>query len=246
MPVRVSQNALIVQTPRTSKVRVSQNALIVFVPYTPGMSITYPLTPPAISGIGPQDITLQMVNVVGESESPFTLSQQQQQWPGQRFNLEANLPPLTLAEGEQWVTFLGALFGKYGTFLMGDYARLTPQGPLSGSPLVSGTNANGSNTLVIRGAAAGVANWAIAGDYLQLTASAGPKRLHKILQNASTDGSGNVTVAIFPNIRETLVDGLAIVTTNCVGTWRLQENTAQWKIDKNKMYAISFKAKEAI
>jgi hypothetical protein len=186
------------------------------------------------------------VNVVGETESPFTLSQQEQQWQGQRLDAEINLPPLLMSEAEQWLAVLGSLFGKYGTMLLGDYNRATPQGPMSGAPLVAGLNAAGVNQLFVRGATPSITNWAVAGDYLQATATGGPQRIYKILQNASTDPSGNATLQIFPNIREALTDGLTIITTNCKGTFRLAENSLKWKIDRNKIYTISFKAKEAI
>jgi hypothetical protein len=160
--------------------------------------------------------------------------------------IEGDLPPLQLAQGEQWVSFLASLFGKVGTCLMPDYARLKPQGAMSGSPLVSGTNANGSNELNIRNAAHGVGNWGIAGDYFQVTAAGAPQRMYKLMQNASTDGSGNATLIFRPSLRETLVDGISIVTTNCAGTFRLQENATSWDIDENSIYKIVFKMKEAI
>ena len=212
----------------------------------PPMGLTYPLTPPAISGLGPQDFTMAEVNVVGETESPFTLGQQEQQWPGQMLQIEANLPPLVMTEAEQWLAFLGSMFGKLGTFLMGDYNRSSPQGPFSGAPVVNGTNINGVNVLNVRGATANISNWAIAGDYIQLTTSGGPQRIYKILQNASSDNLGHVVLQIFPNIRETLIDAIPLITANCAGTFRLQENTLKWKVDRHKIYTISFKAKEAI
>jgi hypothetical protein len=246
MPVRSTQEVLLESAAAVSLVRSSQEVLLISIPYT-AMSIAYPVSPPAISGIGPEDFTMIMVNVVGETESPFTLGQQEQQWPGQELQFELNLPPMLLAQAEQWIAFLGSLFGKFGTFLMGDYNRLTPQGPMSGGAVVSGSNASGLNVLNLRGATPSVTNWAIAGDYLQLTVSGNPQRIYKILQNASTDPSGNVTLQIFPNLRETVPDGNAIVTANCQGTFRLQDNSSpKWKVDKNKTYSISFKAKEAI
>jgi hypothetical protein len=245
--IRDTQDTLIAEVPSlgTGQVRVTQDALLFEVPTTP-VTLSYPLTPPAISGIGPQDFTLGMQNVVGEAVSPFTLSDQEQQWPGQMFTLEANLPPMPYAQAEQWIAFLGALFGKFGTFLMGDYNRPTPQGPMNGTPLVNGSNLSGSNQLLVKSSAIGVPNWAVAGDYIQVTASGGQQRLYKILLNASTDGSGNVTLEIFPNIREQLADGTTIVTANCAGTFRLQDNKPSWKIDRNRMYTISFKAREAL
>src|SRR5579859_7376101 len=131
MAQRSTHEATVISTVVSSgKTRSTHEALLISVTI-PIMGITYPLTPPAISGIGPQDFTLSEVNVVGETESPFTLGQQVQQWLGQQLQIEANLPPMLYAQAEQWLSFLGSLFGKYGTFLMGDYNRPTPQGPRS-------------------------------------------------------------------------------------------------------------------
>lgn len=247
MAQRATHEATLVSTVvNTGRTRSTHEALLISIT-TPIMSISYPITPPAIAGIGPQDFTMSEVNVVGETESPFTLGQQVQQWLGQQLQIEANLPPMLYAQAEQWIAFLGSLFGKFGTFLMGDYNRASPQGPMTGAPVSSGSaNVAGLNSINVRAATPSVTNWAIAGDYIQLTVAGAPQRIYKILQNASTDGSGNVTLQIFPNIRENIPDGTVIITTNCKGTFRLQENTLKWKVDKDKSYTISFKAKEAI
>jgi hypothetical protein len=247
MALRVTQDSLIFEVPTLTAghLRVTQAALIFELPIA-NQLLNYPLTPPQITGIGPQDFTLAMVNVVGERVSPFTLGQQEQLWPGNMFTIEANLPPMGFQQAEQWVSFLGAMYGKFGTFLMGDYNRLTPQGAMTGAPVVNGSNLNGSNQLLVRGATVSVTNWAVAGDYVQVTSSGGPQRIYKVLLNANSSAGGDVTLDIFPNIRETLSDGTTIVTSNCAGTFRLQDNTQPWKIDRNRMYAISFKAKEAI
>jgi hypothetical protein len=205
----------------------------------------YPLTPPAIAGLGPQDITLAFENLVGENDSPFDLSDQVFLWPGDMLTLEANLPPMLLLQAEQWISFLAMLLGKLGTFLMGDYNRPIPQGAMSGTPKVNGANPSGSNQLQVRGAANSVPNWAVAGDYVQVKAAGGLQRIHKVLLNADSDAMGQVTLNIRPSIRETLADGVAIVTENCTGTFRLQSNALPWKEDRNRVYAISFKAREA-
>lgn len=242
--VRGTHEALLVSTVvPTGKVRASREAILISVTQSI-VSISYPLSPPTITGLGPQDITLREVNVNGETESPFTLSQQIQQWPGNRFEIDATLPPMLYQQAEQWLGFLGALYGKWGTFLMGDYNRPTPQGPMTGAPQASGSNNNGSGTLTISGATPSVTGWAKAGDYVQVTVS-GTQRIYKVLLDAASDISGNVSLSIFPYIRESIPIGTNIITSNCKGTFRLQENTLQWKIDKNKVYTISFKAKEA-
>lgn len=245
MALRVTQAALLFEVPTvaTAHLRVTQAALLFEIPVPP-VTYAYPLTPPAAPG--PQEFTMGMVNVVGESVSPFTLGQQEQLWPGNMFTIDFTAPPMLAVQAEQWVSFLGLLYGKFGTFLMGDYNRLTPQGPMSGAPLVNGSNLNGSDQLLVRGATASVTNWAVAGDYVQVTASGMPQRIYKVLANASSDSGGHVTLQIFPSIRESLSDGTTIVTSNCAGSFRLSENVVLPKIDRNRIYSISFKAKEAI
>lgn len=243
--VRSTQETMLVSSRGGSNIRSTQEVLLISTPFNP-LGINYPLIAPAIAGLGPQDFSLTGLTVVGESDSPFTLSQELQLWSGQMLLIEANFPPMLTSEGEQWVAFFLSLLGKYGTFLMGDYNRQTPQGAMSGTPVVNGTNASGSNQLLIRGANPSVSNWAVAGDYIQATAPGFPQRIYKVLQNAATDPSGDATLEIFPNLREGLSDGTAIITANCAGTFRLQQNSFSWKIDRNKMYSISFKAKEAL
>lgn len=243
---RSTHESVLISCGKPGTTRSTHESVLISVT-APTVAITYPLTPPALAGLGPQDLTLQMVNVVGESESPFTLGQQEQQWQGQQFRLEANLPPMTRAQAEPWIAFLGAMFGKVGTFLMGDYSARSPQGVATGTPLVSGSsNVNGINQLFTKGWTAGVTGILKAGDYIQVAAPGGPQRLHKNLLDANADGSGLATLQIFPNIRESLVDGATITVVNTVGTFRLQEDTVDWKIDRNRMYSLAFKAKEAI
>src|SRR5580704_7197171 len=193
MSIRDTQDCLLFEVPTlaTSRVRDTQDCLFFEIPIPP-VSLTYPLSPPAISGIGPQDFTMDLQNIVGEADSPFTASDQVQFWPGDMFTTEATLPPMLLQQAEQWISFLNALYGKYGTFLMGDYNRPAPQGAMSGTPLVNGANASGSNQLLVRGAAVSITNWAVAGDYIQVMASGGQQRIHKVLQNANSNGSGLV------------------------------------------------------
>jgi len=241
----VNQDVLFFETGFTGQLVDNQDVLIFELP-APAMSI-YPLTPPVISGIGPKTQTIGSDNLVAKTESPFTFSQQLQQWPGQKLTMQASMPPMPRVQGEQWVSWLLALMGEWGTTLFGDYLCATPQGPMSGTPVVNGSNASGLNVLNLRGCTASVVNWAFAGDYLQVTAGIGqPQRLYKILQNASSNSSGDVTLEIYPNIREALTDGTAIVTTNTQGTFRLTKNSQSWKIDENKIYTISFQLEEAI
>lgn len=237
--VRSTQEALQISAHAVvGAVRSTQEALQ-FSVTAPIMSITYPLNPPNIAGLGPQTVKFRMVDLVGETVSPFTGGQQEQQWPGNWFEIEINLPPMKRQQAVQWVAWLGALHGKFGTFLMGDYNALTPQGTALGAPAAAGSgNINGMSQLVTQGWTPGAT--LKAGDYIQ----AG-QRLYMNLLDAAADGGGNMTLQIFPNIRESLTAGATLLTSNTVGTFRLADNQREWTVDRLKTYGIMFKAKEA-
>jgi hypothetical protein len=240
----VTQDCLIYEVPTLNIGHLfdSQDCLI-FEVSIPPVPFAYPITLP--STLGPQEFTLALENVAGENDSPFDLSDQVFLWPGDMFTADATWPPMLLVQAEPLISALAMLLGKYGTFLMGDYNRPTPQGPMTGAPVVNGENLSGSNQLLVRGAIASVANWAAAGDYIQVTAVGGLQRIHKVLANATSSSGGLVTLSIRPSIREALADGVTIVTANCQGTFRLASNETPWKIDKDKVYTVSFKAREA-
>ncbi len=241
--VRDSQDALVVSVTTPSKVRDSQCAIIVSIPVNPNMSITYPLVLPASPA--PRTFKMTAVNLVGITTSPFTGQSQVLQWPGEWWELEVGLPPMTRSTAEQWVAFLAALRGQVGSFLIGDPNALTPQGPGSGSPVVSGTVAAGSYTLTTRGWTHGLSPILKAGDYIQV-GSGLTQRLYKSLTDQPSDGSGNATFDVFPAIRETLSDGAAIAVNNTKGCFRLADPRREWDISYARTYGIDFKAKEAI
>lgn len=71
-------------------------------------------------------------------------------------------------------------------------------------------------------------------------------RLHKVLNDASSDGSGNVTLDIWPRLREATTDFARIYTVNPVGTFRLAQALREWTLDQALTYGIDFQAIEAL
>jgi hypothetical protein len=242
--LRDTQDCLIIEVPTVGagQLRDTQDCLIFEIP-APIVSIAYPLTPPV--ALKPQDVTMRMVNLIGENVSPFVGSQNEQQWPGQWFELEASLRPMLRADYEAVVGFLGALNGKYGTFLFGDRNAKTPQGVATGTPLVNGAVASLSNQIPTKGWTALINGILKAGDYMQITTAGGPQRLYKLLFDMNSDAAGHAVATVFPTVREALTDGLAITLNSTAGTFRLMENSLEWKIARTRSAAISFKAREA-
>ena len=204
--------------------------------------ISYPLTLPSHTGIA--QINLRAINTVGMSMSPFTYAQQVVAHSGQRWEADITLPPMERADAEQWVAWLVSLRGQLGTFTLGDPLGATPRGSAGGTPLVNGADQTGG-TLTIDGCTASQTGWLKAGDYIQL-GSAGTATLHKVLQDADSDGSGNVTLDIWPYIRTAPSDDATVVTSSAVGKFRLASNEQNWSINEASIYGMTFGAIEAI
>jgi len=206
------------------------------------MAITYPLSVPTTIGLA--SVEFRAINAVATSQSPFTYKQQVFVHPGQRWELSASIPPCKRDLAEDWVGFLMSLKGNQGTFLIGDVNSTTARGSAGGTPLVKGGTQTGG-TLLIDGATVSQTGWLKAGDYIQLGTGLGA-RLHKVLQDADSDGSGDVTLEIWPDLRASPADNATILIANTVGLFRLKSNTQSWRINDISSYGIQFEAIEVI
>ena len=209
------------------------------------MAISYPLATPTNKTI--QQVSFFARNTVAISTSPFTYSQQVHKWTGQRWEADITLPPMLRANAEEWISFLVSLKGSYGTFLLGDPSAVTPRGTASvsaGTPVINGASQTGDQ-LIIDGATTSQTGYLKAGDYIQLSSGA-TSRLHKVLQDANSDGSGNVTLTIFPDIRTSPSDNSTVVVTGARGVFRLNENVVNWNVNEASIYGITFGAIESL
>lgn len=209
------------------------------------MSIAYPLSLPTVTGI--RSINLRARNAVGLSRSPFTFKEQVFSHGGQMLEAEINLPPMTRAEGEQWVSFLIKLKGMQGTFLLGDPAAATPRGSAAstpGTPVVSGAGQIGDG-LAISGLPADVDGYLLAGDYIQL-GTGSSATLHKVLNDVDTNASGIGLIDLFPAIRTAPTDAATVGVSNAKGVFRLATNETNWSINEVTHYGLTFAAVEAI
>lgn len=185
------------------------------------MSVSYPLTMPNIKG---NSIVIQPLDSVGTTRSPFSFVEQVQLNSGQMWTAQLSFPPLDSSDAPVLEAFLTSLRGSYGTFLLGDPRRETPRGAASGTPVVDGAGQTG-DTLNIRGMTAGVTGIFKAGDYIQLGSFASA-RLYMVLQDADSDGSGDVTVTIWPNLRSSPADGATVTVSAAKGVFRLTDNVS--------------------
>jgi len=206
------------------------------------MAITYPLTLPASPFF--RQVELTMNNIVGQSVSEFTGQQQVQLWPGELWAAKLSVAPGTRSVMEAWVTFLAALRGSYGTFLLGDPSGSAPRGIATGTPLVNGAGQTGL-TLATDGWIINKTGILLAGDYIQI-GSGLTQRLYKNLTDANSNASGQATLDLWPRLRESPADNAPITLINTKGVFRLSGNSRSWTYDAAKIYTLSFSAIEAI
>jgi hypothetical protein len=206
------------------------------------MAISYPLSMP--TNFGMSKIELRAINAVAYSQSPFTFAGQVHAYAGQTWQADITLPNMKRDYAEEWVAFLVAMRGHYGTFLLADPLGKVARGTPTGTPVVKGASQLGG-TFTLDGATPSVTGWLKAGDYIQLGSSSG-SRLHKVLLSADSDGSGNVTLELWPHIRTAPTDNTAVIVSNASGLFRLASNEQAWSINEISSYGIAFGAMEVI
>ena len=199
---------------------------------------TYPLTIPTNGGY--RSVTLRQINVSAVSTSPFTLHQQVVSHAGARWEADISLPPMARADAAVWVGFLSSLRGVFGSFIMGPPDAASPLGSAGGSPLIEGAGQTG-DTINLDGATASQTGWLKAGDYVQIG-----DYLKVVLADADSDGSGNVQIEVWPEVRNAVADNTALITASPTGLWRLASNDLSYDIDSVSLYGISFSAVEVV
>lgn len=205
------------------------------------MAISFPLSLPSYPGAaGIASFSLRANPFVAMLRSPWSGATQVQEHQGQLWFAEVSIALCKRPEAEPWAAFLETLKGPFGTFLMGDPWGKAPRGAATGTPLVKGGSQTGE-TLLTDGWSNSITALK-AGDYIQIG-----QRLYKVKQDASSDGSGNATLEIFPKLRESPADNAPIITSSPKGLFRLADSDVPlFDLDTDRLYDISFTAVEAL
>jgi len=195
------------------------------------MTISYPLTFP--TSPKPKLATVTARTIVGTSESNFTYSTQKQVHSGQRWEMDLVMPTMTDAEAGQWLGFLLSLNGVEGTVMVPEPDRTSTQGVGTGTPKIDGGGQTGSNieTKLWTASTTGIL---LAGDLIQIG-----NYMYMVLVDVDSDGSGDATLDIFPNLRTSPTDSDDIVVSDCKTLMRLASNEMKWSTDKLKMYGLT-------
>jgi len=195
---------------------------------------------------GIRNVELRATNAVAYSRSPFTFSGQAHAYAGKAWQADITLPPMKRTNAEQWIAFLLSLKGQLGTFYLGDPRACTPLGSARDADtiLVNGALSSG-DTINIDSAPASRTDYLKAGDYMQIGTGTS-RQLFKVLTDVDTNGSGQATVDVWPNVRTTIANNSAVTVQSAKGIFRLITNEQAFSINEASIYGITFGAIEAV
>ena len=208
------------------------------------MTISYPLAMPTVTNI--RSIELTATNAVSYSRSPFTFAGQAQEFTGKMWQATVTLPAMKRAAAEEWIAFLLSLKGQVGTFNLGDPMAETPRGSARNADNISinGALTSGSE-IVMDGGVQNQTGYLKSGDYLQI--GTGPtQQLFKVLADANTNGTGQITVDVWPNVRTSIANDALVTVQSTKGIFRLASNETNWSVNEVAVYGMTFAAIEAV
>ncbi len=206
---------------------------------------TYPLTMPTTPnfirsewGIG---------KAVAQSQSPFTFSTQVHEFTGAKWYSTVSLPPMNRSQASEWQSFFMQLHGSFGTFLMGDpdAIALGVQGTISNTIAVSADHAVGAFDVTVDGADTSESQLFKKGDYVQFNSGATSK-LHMIIADVASDGSGNATLTIEPPLSATLANNATVTYASPKCVMRMTNNELTWSANHISLYGVSFTCEEVL
>ena len=204
---------------------------------------TYPLTVPSSPYYQKSTWALQRKTAI--SVSPFSGAQQIYEYDYALWSATLTLPPMLRSDAANWQAFILKLHGRKGTFLLGDPDARTPRGTISGAVTLGASIGVGNFTISISTSQNNLVNAFRAGDYIQL-GSGGTSKLHMIVDDVTTDGSGDADINIEPSIKTALTSGGTVTYTNAKGLFRMESPIIDWDADEVRKYGISFDAMEAM
>ena len=204
---------------------------------------SYPLTLPSAPAFSKARWTLKRATAM--SESPFTGQQQVFDYGYALWTATLSLPPMMREQAANWEAFMMKLHGRKGTFLLGDPDAKTIQGGATTTVTLDGAITVGLNTISLQSNNANMTNIFKAGDYIQI-GTAGTAKLYMIVDNASSNSSGVVSVNIEPAIKVAASDDAAVDYTEAQGVFRMDSPDLGWDTNEVSRYGITFSCTEAL
>lgn len=148
-----------------------------------------------------QSLERRLITTTAVAASPFTGSEEVQDWGGEWWDYGIEMARTTGRDGRRLSAFLAALGGPRGRFLFRDPSIRQPGSLLA--PFVSGGFQSGNQLLT--------AGWPpfstplLAGDFFSL-GDGDHTRLHQLTADVVTDEAGQATLAFVPRLRAPPID----------------------------------------
>ena len=155
--------------------------------------------------VTPTTSTFELITNTKKFQSPLSGAVQTADRKGARWRVTMSFKNLSGVNRALMQSFLAKLNGQEHRFYLQDHSY-TKRGAGSGTIDVKGASQTGS-TLLCDGASFAVTNILREGDYIAFN-----NELHMVTTDASSDGSGNVTLTIAPPIRKPTNDNDLIDT----------------------------------
>lgn len=205
------------------------------------MAVSYPITLPTSPGIRSSRFGLRSNTLM--YESPVSRVQQVSERGGAQWWLEYEWPPMLRAQAAALIAALVSLRGRRGFFKGYDPDARTPRGVATGTPLVNGGSQTG-NSLATDGWTPSTAGILKAGDYFSVAAP--DQRLYQVVEDASSNGSGQATLVIEPALRVSPTNNATITVTNPFGHFRLLTDEVGWDANHVRVFGLRIAALEVL
>jgi hypothetical protein len=199
------------------------------------MSGTFPTSPV------PSDIKVSSFTptLVSESQS---MKRQVRRRGGQRWSFDVSFPPMTRSEFAPVYAFCIAQRGQFETFTFVPPVVSDPQGTATGTPLVNGTHDAGDSTIVTDGWSNSI-TCLKAGDFLKFS---GHNKVYMVVEDATSDGSGNSTLTIEPPLMSDLSDNESITVADVPFTVSLITDAQEFTAGPPNIYEFTLQLVEVI
>ena len=187
-----------------------------------------------------QSLERRLITTTAVAASPFTGSEEVQDWGGEWWDYGIEMARTTGRDGRRLSAFLAALGGPRGRFLFRDPSIRQPGSTLA--PQVAGSFQSG-NQLVTAG-------WPpfstplLAGDFFSLGTDA-QTRLHQLTADVVTDEAGEATLAFVPRLRSSPADGTPLEIAAPAVVLRLTAPVPT-RIGRTESFLFTLAAREAL
>lgn len=190
-------------------------------------------------------VIMNITRINGGNESPYNFEEQFFGWSGERWSAQVDIPPILAAEKAGEIRAFGVrMKGRLNYVLFGDPSAKTPRGVATGAPVVKGAGQVG-NTLITDGWTANTVGVLKTGDYIQL-GSGLDSRLHMLMEDVDSDGTGSAELILEPALRGSPVDNSPIITENARGVFRMTSDDFSWSVGLKKIHRFNFNFVEVV